>query len=162
MQITRDDWTPLFKSLKSKVSPQSRRQLLAKMLQDIDILTQSNFGEMANGSMRPWHDELLVSEAYKRIIGRQFATLERTEAERQRAKGTKYEGGKGAHLKDSFVYEVTDDSASMTNTSPYADKHQFGRGVPYRPFYPIVKDGSRLMPFAEERQLEIVDEHFKS
>ena len=162
MEILRDEWTPLFKKLQEKVSPSSRRRLLAAMLADIDELTQSNFGEMANGSMRPWHDELLVSEAYKRIIGRQFATLERTEAERNKSKGTIYEGGQGAHLRDSFVYNVGDDSASMTNTSPYADKHQFGKGVPYRPYYPIVRDGSRLMPFAEARQLEIVDEHFKS
>jgi phage gpG-like protein len=112
--------------------------------------------------MRPWHNELLVSDAYKRLIGRDFATLERTEAERAKTKGTKYEGGTGAHLKDSFVYEIGEDSASMTNTAPYADKHQFGNGVPYRPYYPIVKDGSRLMPFAEARQLEIVDEHFKT
>jgi len=159
MTITKDEWTPLLKSLKEKISEQGRRRLLAVMISDIRLMTLSNFGEMMDGSMRPWTNEMLVSKDYARQVGRLFATLVRTEDERARCKGTKWEGGTGEHLKDAFVTEIRADSASFTNTLDYASKHQNGEEVPRRPFFPVESNGE-LSNLAKQRQIEIVVEHF--
>ena len=163
MQIIIDEWTPLFQSLKEKVSPSGRRRLLRLMIGDIKTITKSNFGIFSNGPMRPWADELLLSESYKQALRgsshRTAASLVRTEAERKSLRGTKWEGGTGTHLKDAFVMQVGGDSASLTNTCSYASNHQEGEGVPRRPFFPVDESGE-LTDFAAQRQEQIVREHF--
>ena len=110
--------------------------------------------------MRPWNEELLVNEKYQRIIDRNFATLERTEEEREKCSGTKWQGGTGLHLKESFALSFDATHATVVNTSPYASNHQNGERVPRRPFMPVDEDGN-LMPFMWSRIKTILDVHFE-
>ena len=119
----------------------------------------SNFGENASGDMRPWFHEELVSEDYSRTINRTFATLERTEEEREACEGTRWQGGEGAHLKDSFFTYGGSDSMSLVNICDYASNHQLGEGVPARPFFPV-DENENLMPFMEARFETILNVHF--
>ena len=161
MNVTRDEWTPLFESLAAKVSSAGRTQLLDKMIGEIYVSTLSNFsGEGGGGDMRPWPDELLQSEDYKRHVHREFATLYRTEEERQWCAGSKWEGGTGLHLVESFQVNIGDNFASLTNVSDYASNHQNGEGVPRRPFFPVDENGD-LMPFMESRLFQLADAHFQ-
>lgn len=67
-------------------------------------------------------------------------------------------------MQRSFVHTVSDSSASLTNTAPYADEHQFGvsyKKLPARPYYPVTADGSTLTPFAENRLREVLIAHFQ-
>jgi phage gpG-like protein len=161
MQVVRDDWSGLFSSLAAKASLAGRAKLLAEIIGDVKTMTLANFGEMADGMMRPWREEQLLSENYKRVINRDFATLERSEEERSLCYGTKWEGGQGEHLKDSFIVYSDDSSASLTNFAPYASNHQLGEGVPRRPFFPIDETGE-LMPQMQKRILGIADSHFQT
>lgn len=127
-----------------------------QIIGDIYDSTLSNFGgEMANGDMRPWHEEMLKSEWYRKEIDRDFATLVMTEDERLKAH---HKGG--PHLIDAFVTTFDSNRASITNTVDYADKHQFGEGVPMRPFYPVTEDGNDLQSFMVDRMREILNLHF--
>lgn len=161
MQVTSDQWSPLFKSLRDKLSSSGRVTLLSNIMEDVKTLTLANFGEMADGPMRPWYDEGLVSEDYKRTIKRDFASLRMDESERSLAQGTKWENS-GPHMIDSFVVSVNENAGSITNLRDYADKHQFGLGVPYRPFYPVNRDGTELMPFMEIRIFQDLQKHFQA
>ena len=102
----------------------------------------------------------LVNEKYQRIIDRNFATLERTEEEREKCSGTKWQGGTGLHLKESFALSFDATHATVVNTSPYASNHQNGERVPRRPFMPVDEDGN-LMPFMWSRIKTILDVHFE-
>lgn len=161
MNVVLDQWTPLFEALAQKVSSAGRTQLLDKMIGEIYVSTLSNFsGEGGGGDMRPWPDELLVSEDYARHVRRDFATLYRTEEERKWCVGSKWEGGTGLHLVESFQVNIGNNFASLTNISEYASNHQNGEGVPRRPFFPVDVNGE-LMPFMESRLFEIADAHFQ-
>lgn len=160
MNVVLDQWTPLFEALAQKVSSAGRTQLLDKMIEDVKTSCLSNFGEFANGDMRPWHYELLLSEEYAHLIDRNFASLERTEEERKACKDTEWEGGTGAHLKDSFFTYGDSDSMSLVNICDYASNHQNGEGVPRRPFFPVDENGD-LMPFMEARLFQLADAHFQ-
>ena len=160
MQVIVDQWTPLFESLATKVSSAGRTQLLDKMIGEIYVSTLSNFsGEGGSGDMRPWPDELLQSEDYKRHVQRDFATLYRTEEERQWCFGSRWEGGTGAHLVESFQVNIGDNFGTLTNVSDYASNHQNGEGVPRRAFFPVDESG-QLMPFMESRIFQLADAHF--
>ena len=160
MQVMADQWTPLFESLAQKVSSAGRTQLLTTMIEEVKVSCLSNFGEWANGDMRPWNEELLLSKSYALLINRNFATLERTEEERDVCKDTEWEGGTGAHLKDSFFSYGGSDSMALVNICEYASNHQNGEGVPRRAFFPVDESGE-LMPFMEARLFELADAHFQ-
>jgi phage gpG-like protein len=144
MQVIRDDWSPLFQSLKDKISADARRELLFRMINDLRYVTQMNFGESGMARPETWQ---ILSPKYAREFkkGNRTPTL--------MLKGDLIRG---------FKTTFDSNSASLTNDVAYADEHQFGVGyknLPARPFYPINEDGS-LTDFAENRQLEIVREHF--
>jgi phage gpG-like protein len=58
-------------------------------------------------------------------------------------------------LAKSFHLEVTDQRATVSNPTPYAATHQFGRTegrgspIPARPFFPVLDN--KLTPRAEEK-----------
>ena len=161
MNVILDQWTPLFESLAQKISSAGRVQLLDKMIGEIYVSTLSNFsGEVAGGDMRPWPDELLQSEDYKRHVRRDFATLYRWKEEREWCAGSKWEGGNGLHLVESFQVNIGENFASLANVSDYASNHQLGEGVPARPFFPVDENGE-LMPFMEARLFDLADAHFQ-
>lgn len=161
MTIIQNDWSGLFAELESKFSESGRAALNGEIALQLQDSALSNFGgEMASGDMRPWNQEQLLSPAYSRLVRREFATLVRTEEERDRTKGTKWEGGTGAHLKDNFSLAYDANSATLRNNSDYASNHQNGEGVPRRPFFPVDEAGN-LMPFMWERIRVILDVHFQ-
>lgn len=146
MNITQDDWTPLFNSLKEKISPMGRKKLLFQMIGDIQDIAVLNMG--FSGIARPSYWPALTekyAKAYKG--GNRVPTLILTGA-----------------LKSGFVHTISEDSATLTNIVAYADEHQFGaayKNLPPRPFYPVSSDGSTLTPFAEARLYQIVEDYFQ-
>jgi len=145
VQVLKDDWTPLFNSLKERTGPQGRKRLLFQMIGDVYDLTVKTFG--ANGENRPAHwNKLKPKYAREYHGGDRTPTLILT--------------GK---MLASFRHTVGENKATLTNTVPYADAHQFGeefRGLPARPYYPVTPDGESLTTFALERQREILNAHF--
>ena len=145
MTIVTDQWSPLFKELEQRISSSGRRSLLAQMIGDVVDVTVLNFGE--SGLARPSEWPSLTSKYAKEYHdGDQTPTLILSGA-----------------LKEGFVWEIGDTSATLTNSVEYADDHQFGdssRMLPARPFYPVNEDGSEFIPFMQERLLAIVNQHF--
>ncbi len=147
MQITKDEWSPLFASLKEKVSAQGRKRLLFQLIGDLQDVSMLNMGD--TGLARP-SDWPILTKPY----------------------ADKFKGGNRTpnliltgRMRSSFVHSVGDNSATLTNTAPYADEHQFGakyKNLPARPYYPVTPDGENLTMFAEERLREIVEQHFRS
>lgn len=147
MQVIRNEWTPLFNSLKEKVSAQGRKRLLFQCIGEIQDITMLNFG--TSGIARPteWHP-LRMNYALENHGGDQTPTLILSGAMRQ-----------------SFVRTVSESQATLTNTAEYADEHQFGltyRKLPARPYYPVSSDGSTLTPFAEQRLIDVLVAHFET
>lgn len=145
MVILRDDWTPLLQSLKDKVSLQGRRKLLFQMIGDVYDITIMNFGNQGLARPQPWM-ELTVRYAREKKNDDTTPTLILT-----------------GSLKSGFVHEISGDSASLTNRIDYADQHQFGaayKNLPARPYYPVNESGLSLTPYAEARQMAIVEEWF--
>lgn len=145
MRVTRNEWTPLFQSLKEKVSPQGRRRLLFQLIGDLQDISMLNFGD--HGINRPavWA-ALSEKYAHEKKKGNMTPTLI--------LKGD---------LLAGFVNQIGADSASLTNIVDYADQHQFGvayKKLPPRPFYPV-DDSGELTEFAKLRQEEIVRSHFE-
>ena len=146
MNVVKDEWSALFKSLEQRVSSSGRRSLLAQMIGDVVDVTVLNFGE--SGIARPSEWPSLTSKyATEYHDGDQTPTLILSGA-----------------LKEGFVWEISDTHAALTNSVEYADDHQFGdsnRMLPARPYYPVNEDGSEFTPFMEERLLAIVNQHFQ-
>ena len=159
MNVIKNEWSGLFAALEAKVSAAGRQSLLGEMILQVKDSCLSNFGKNAAGDMRPWFHEELVSEDYSRTISRTFATLERTEKEREACEGTRWQGGDGAHLKDSFFTYGGGDSMTLVNICDYASNQQLGEGVPARPFFPV-DESENLMPFMEARFATILNVHF--
>ena len=148
MVIQRDEWSPLLQSLKDKVSAQGRRKLLFQMIGDIYDITVLNFGH-GEGINRPAQWSILSQRyAQEKKGGDRTPTLELTGA-----------------LKSGFVHDISGNTATLTNMVEYADQHQFGaayKNLPARPYYPVDESGLNLTPYAEARQMEIVEGHFKA
>jgi len=147
MQITKNDWTPLFQQLKSKVSSEGKKRLLFQLIGDLQDITMLNFGETGIARPEEWQE---LSERYAR--------------EKKNNNRTPNLILKG-NLIHSFQHSVNENKATLTNSAPYADEHQFGakyKNLPARPYYPVDQSGENLTPFAEERLFQIVDEHFKA
>ena len=146
MQVTRDDWSPLFESLKAKVSADARRELLFKMISDVRYVTQLNFGAEGIDRPKPWAI-LSPNYAWEKKKGNRTPTLI--------LKGDLIRG---------FRTSIQENSATLTNDVEYADAHQFGVGyknLPARPFYPINEDGS-FTPMMQARLDEIAAKHFEA
>lgn len=147
MQVIRNEWTSLFKSLKEKVSAQGRKRLLFQCIGEIQDITMLNFG--VSGIARPSEWPLLSRNyADNKHDGNTTPTLILSDTMRQ-----------------SFVHVVSENSASLTNVAPYADEHQFGvayRKLSARPYYPVSSDGSTLTPFAEQRLRDVLAAHFEA
>ena len=144
MQVTNDQWTPLFYSLKSKISVEARHDLLFRMINDLRFITQSNFGNEGLARPETWQ-MLSPNYAWEKKKGNRTPNLIL----------------KGELLR-GFRTAVDGNSATLTNVVPYADEHQFGvvyKNLPPRPFYPIEESGE-LTEFAKARQEQIVREHF--
>ena len=145
MEILIDQWTPFFEELESRVNHDGRRRLLHQLIGDVYDVTVLNFGP--DGLARPEEWESLTQRyARERHGGDQTPTLILT-----------------GELKAGFVVELSDSSATLTNTIDYADLHQFGNSyakLPARPFYPIDENGN-LTPYMEARLYAIVEEHFQ-
>jgi len=107
MNIIKDDWTPLFQSLKSKLSPISRKQLLFELIGDLQNIAMLNMGNEGIARPKTWR-ELSKKYADERKHGNITPTLI--------LKG---------HLRAGFVHQISEDSASLTNTTEYADAHHF-------------------------------------
>lgn len=152
MQITRDDWTPLFDDLKKKVSSDARRELLFKTINELRLITQQNFGREGVDRPKPWQ---MLKKAYadKWKYGDQTPTLIMSD-EKHNLRNPNV-----PHLIQMFRVNFNDKSATLTNDSPYADTHQLGYGVAERPYYPVA--GDSLTPFAESKIEHIVAEHFR-
>lgn len=145
MQAIRDEWTPFFTELKGKVSPLGRRTLLAAMIGDLQSITIQNFGPA--GIARP----------------EEWEPLKKRYADKFHKGDTTPKLILSGEMVESFTVEVGDNSASLTNTVPYADEHQFGeryKNLPARPYYPVSQDGQQLTAFAEDRLRAIVERHF--
>ena len=145
MQVIRDDWTPLFDSLKSKLSPLSRKQLLFEMIGDLQNIAMLNMGDSGIARPMPWQ---ILTEKYSQEYkqGNRTPNLILT-----------------GRLRDSFVHSVDESKATLTNTAEYADQHQFGakyKNLPARPYYPVSPGGDALTPLAEARLKDIVEQHF--
>lgn len=160
MTVVTNEWSGLFAEIEARINSDGRRSLLTECIDAVHESALSNFGEFARGDMRPWYAEQLVSKSYARTVKRDFATLERSEEEREACEGTRWQGGQGAHLKDSFFTFGGGDSMSLVNIANYASDQQLGEGVPRRPFFPVSEDG-QLMPFMQSRFFEIADAHFQ-
>jgi len=144
MQVTRDEWTPLFKSLKEKVSAQGRRRLLFQLIGDLQDISMLNFGDKGIDRPAVW-----------------AALTEKYAKEYKKGNRTPNLISKG-NLLAGFVHQVGSDSATLTNITEYADVHQFGaayKNLPARPFYPVDESGE-LTDLANQRQEEIVRSHF--
>ena len=160
MTVLEDQWTPLFSDLESRVNEEGATRLMFQCVGELYDSALSNFnGEGAPGDMRPWNEETIQSPEYARLVERDLATLVRTDEERARCSGTKWQGVGGPHLKDSFEYAFDRNGCVLANTSEYASNHQNGEGVPRRPFFPVDESGN-LMPFMEDRLKAIVEGHF--
>jgi phage gpG-like protein len=145
MQIARDDWSPLFQSLKDKVSADARRELLFQMINEIRFITQQNFGASGIDRPQPWQI-LSLNYAWEKKKGDRTPTL--------MLKGDLIRG---------FRTAITDNSATLTNVVPYAEQHEHGepwKNLPKRMYYPINEDGS-LTPFAEKSLEEVAQKHFQ-
>lgn len=146
-----DGWSPLLRRIKGKVSANGRRILLTRMINDVLRVTKGNFGPTGIDRPEPW---VFLTPDYTRRVGRPFATLDL-----KTPKG-KFRKSEYQKLKTSFLTNVGVNSATLTNTVPYADAHQLGEGnMPRRPFYPVTPDGY-LTSFAENRLEQIVDKFF--
>lgn len=154
MRVTNDQWTPFLNDLKSRFSSSGRQKLLFQVIGELTDITMLNFG--VSGIARPaeW-PELKFHYATEYKYGVTVPTLELDDAMHE-----KRNPAVPLHLRDGFRHLISDNSASLTNISPYADAHQFGLGVPWRPFFPINRDGSSLTEYAEIQILEIVNQHF--
>lgn len=146
MQVTQDDWSPLFHSLKAKVSADARRELLFKMINEIRYITQMNFGASGIDRPQPWQI-LSPSYAWEKKKGDRTPTL--------MLRGDLIRG---------FRTSIQENSAMLTNVVPYAHEHEDGaewKNLPKRMYYPINDDGT-LTPFAESRLDEIAAKHFNA
>jgi len=155
MQVTRDDWTPLFRNLKMRVSKQSSKRLLEEVIGEIRDITLQNF-ESAEGRTNFWRE---LSEKY----AEEWKDGDRTPNLRMSPLNHFLRGNIGKQLIDSFAIYASSKTARLTNTAPYADIHQFGArymNVPARPYYPVTSDGSSLNPYAERRVYRILKDHF--
>jgi phage gpG-like protein len=142
VEILQDDWTPLFATLEKKVSATGRSRLLSVMISDVYEVTYANFGTSGQARPAEWSD-LKMQYAADYHDGDTTPTLILNGA-----------------LRDGFVHEVTEAYATLTNIVDYADKHQFGEGRMYRPYYPVTKDGESFTPYMEQRLAAIVEKHF--
>lgn len=154
MQVLRDDWSVLFRLLKQKISPASRKGLMTDLILDLKEITKGNFGTDGSNRTTAWQG---LSPRYAKRVGRQNPTLILTPPERI-AVGKSLDK---PHLLNQFRHAADSNSASLTNDSAYADNHQFGKTIPARPFYPVSANGETLAPVAEIRVQKILDEHFQ-
>ena len=143
MNVIVNQWGGLFTELQSKISPEGRRQLLNELIGSVYDTTVLNFGE--SGAHRPseWAD-LKFNYALSHHDGNTTPTLELTGA-----------------LKNGFVWSASDSVASLTNTVAYAEKHQFGMGRMYRPFYPVDESGETFTPYMIGVISQISDKWFQ-
>lgn len=155
MKVLLDQWTPLFRSLKNKVSPFSRRMLLSQIIGDIQDITQQNFGNVGLDRPRAWP---LLNQRY----AQEWKYGDTTPNLMLSPEKHNLRNPNLPHLIDCFRAMVNENKATLTNLSPYADNHQLGLGIPARPYYPVTDDGQNLTPFSESRLKEIVDKHFRS
>ena len=153
MQISRDDWTPLFQDLKKKISSDARHELLFQVINEIRAITQENFGK--EGIDRPKYWPVLNSKyADKWKGGDTTPTLTMSDTMHN------LRNPDLPHLIEMFRTVVTDSHAMLTNDSPYADAHQLGYGLPERPYYPVI--GDSLTPYAEQMVEGVLQKHFAS
>lgn len=152
MQVTRNDWTPLFESLKAKISPASRRSLMASLIGEIQDITQKTMGRNGENRPEPW---AILNEKYAKEwkYGDTEPTLLMSD-EKHNLRNPDL-----PHLIDLFYATFSENSSSLTNTSPYADIHQLGLGVAKRPYYPVL--GNDLTPYAIDKLKEVLDLHFQ-
>lgn len=153
MQITRDDWTPLFQELRSKISPANRRILLSQMIGEILDITQQNFGASGTDRPKPWSP---LSPKY----ASEWKYEDRTPTLIMSDEKHALRNPLLPHLIDCFDAKVNENKAELTNRSPYADNHQLGLGIPERPYYPV--SGDEFTPYAESRLKEVVERHFRT
>lgn len=156
MQAIQDQWSPLFASLKDKLSDAERMKLLGSIIQKIRTITEANLGDSGVDRPEQWPN---LSQKYAIEVGRGFPTLILSGAERRRL--NKDEAS--PHLDDMFVTEVTPSSASLTNLAPYASEHQKGEGgQKRRPFFPVVNEQTgQLTQYAEQQIQFTVEQHFE-
>lgn len=156
MQVTKDEWSPLFRNLKSKLSAGSRKALMREIIYDMKDLTLSSFGAAGRNRPSAW---VRLKDKYARRVGRSYPTLVMTPSERILA-------GKALskpHLINQFSVDVRGDSASLHNASEYAEAHQNGKpegNLPARPYFPIDGESKRLSPAAEIKIRERMKSHF--
>jgi phage gpG-like protein len=141
----KDEWSPLFSELADRVSSSGRRDLLRKLIEQIEATAQLNLGK--NGIDRPseWAS-LKLKYALEFHDGDQTPTLILS----------------GDMLR-SFTTEIGNNSATLTNNAEYAGDHQEGKPgimLPARPFFPVTKDG-QLTPKTQVQLLRILDQHFE-
>ena len=147
----RDEWTPLFRKIKSRLDSDGRRKLLGRMIGDVLAVTLKNFGAIGLNRPEPWS---FLTPDYARRVKRPFATLD------LKTPTGKFKKRSYDKLKTGFLTDVSQSRATLTNTVLYADVHQFGLGNnPPRPYYPVTADGY-FTPFMEQRLLDIVHAHF--
>ena len=69
--------------------------------------------------------------------------------------------GSEKQMFESFTVFADAQTGTLKNTAPYASFHQFGIGVPRRPFVPVEEDGIGILtPYAEQQLQQILDDHF--
>ena len=129
--------------------------LLSRMIGELLDITQQNFGD--TGVDRPESWPQLSQKYADEFHGGDTTPTLMLDDEKHALRNPNL-----PHLIDCFRVMVNDSKAELTNMSPYADTHQLGYGVKRRPYYPVMPDGENLTPYAEQKMVEIVEEHFKT
>ena len=147
MTVLNDEWTPLFGELENRVSAEGRRRVLMQMIGDVYDVTVLNFGETGLARPEAWA-QLNEKYAEAKHDGNRTPTLILT-----------------GELKKGFVVEFDSESATLSNSVPYATEHQFGesyQNLPARPFYPVDENGLTFTPFMVNRLQGILEAHFQT
>lgn len=156
MKVVTNQWSPLFKSLKVKVSPSGKRKLLGQMIDELYNISVLNFGDTGVARPSPF-SPLKDKYALEWKDGDSTPDLLMSfHAHQLRNPDVQY------HMVDSFRTTVEDNTATLRNISPYFNQHQFGKGKIYRPTMPITEDGSDLTQFAKDSLVQTLDEHFQT
>lgn len=127
-RLTKNDLSPALTRTIKSVKPPHRSRVLRAMGTTFKAITEGNFNSVG-AAYRP-HPWAAKKDGTKSILQ------------------------KSTTLAKSFMLEVDDNTARVSNPTIYAATHQFGRKqgsgeIPKRPFYPV-QDG-KLTPKAEEK-----------
>lgn len=152
MRVIQNEWSHALRGLQNKLGEMGRRVLLSRMIGTFQDITQSNFGDDGQHRPMPW-PMLDEDYAHEWKYGDTTPTLMMSDEMHS------LRNSDVPHLIDCFEVNLTSRQASITNLSEYADAHQFGYGIPARPYYPIDEAGNPT-PYAEAELTKVAMAYF--